>query len=212
VPPQRYHKKSIMPLALEEIQFSPSPTQPPRKRWARPEYAALESLGLLDQERLELVEGELISKMGKKRPHSNSLGLLQLWMQEIFGGRFVSTETPIDVAPLDNPRNEPEPDLIVLKEDFTTFRSSNPKPADLHLVVEIADTTLAFDLKVKAALYARAAIPEYWVLDITGRRLIVHRDPQAGTYQSVVAYAEDESVSPLSAPTAALRVRDAFPE
>jgi Uma2 family endonuclease len=201
-----------MPLALEEIQFSSTPAQPPRKRWTRAECAALESAGVLEQEQLELVEGELISKMGKNRPHVTSLALLQLWMQQIFGGRFVVAESPIDVAPEDNPTSEPQPDLIALKRDLTTFRSTNPKPSDLHLVVEIADITLAFDLKVKAALYARASIAEYWVLDVPGRRLIVHRDPQAGLYQSVVAYGEGESVSPLGASAAALRVGDAFPE
>jgi Uma2 family endonuclease len=161
---------------------------------------------------LTLMEGELISKMGKGRPHVNSLSLLHIRLQQIFGGRFVVIASPIDVAPEDNPSNEPEPDLIALKRDLTTFRSTNPKPADLHLLVEIADTTLAFDLKPKAALYARAGIPEYWVLDVPGRRLIVHRDPQAGLYQSVVAYGEGESVSPLGATAAALRVGDAFPE
>jgi Uma2 family endonuclease len=200
-----------MPFALEEIEFAPTP-QPPRKRWSRAECAAIESAGLLSQENLELVEGELISKMGKKRPHVNSAVLLQLWMQQTFGGRFVVAESPIDVAPEDNPTNEPQPDLIALKYDVTTFRSTNPKPADLHLVVEIADTTLAFDLKVKAALYARAGILEYWVLDVTRRRLIVHREPQAGRYEFVAAYGEDESISPLIDSTVSLRVGDIFPE
>jgi len=201
-----------MPFALEEIQFVPTPAQPPRKRWSRAECAAIESAGLLSQENLELVEGELISKMGKKRPHVNSAVLLQLWMQQTFGGRFVVAESPIDVAPEDNPTNEPQPDLIALKYDVTTFRSTNPKPGDLHLVVEIADTTLAFDLKVKAALYARALIAEYWVLDVTRRRLIVHRKPQAGRYEFVAAYGEDESISPLIDSTVSLRVGDVFPE
>jgi hypothetical protein len=120
-----------MPLALEEIQFAPTPAQPPRKRWSRVECAALEAAGLLNQERLELVEGELISKMGKKRPHVTSFVLLQLWMQQTFGGRFVIAESPIDVAPEDNPTNEPEPDIIALKNDVTTFRSANPNPCDL---------------------------------------------------------------------------------
>jgi len=61
-------------------------------------------------------------------------------------------------------------------------------------------------------LYARAGIAEYWVLDVPARRLIVQRDPQAGRYLSVVAYGEGESVSPLGASGAALRVGDAFPE
>src|SRR5947209_7069527 len=96
-----------------------------------------------------------------------------------FGERFVHPESPIDVAPEDNPTNEPEPDLIVLNRDLSNFSSANPRPQDLHLVVEVSDTTLNFDLTIKTALYARAGIVEYWVLDVSGRRLIVHRDPQS---------------------------------
>jgi len=137
--------------------------------------------------------------------------LLFAWLIQVFGGRFVNSEAPIDVAPEDNPTNEPQPDLIVLSPDYSAFRSAIPQPQDLRLVVELADTTLAFDLTVKAALYARAGIVEYWVLDVQGRRLVVHRDPQAGQYRSIVAYGEQESVAPLSAPDASFRVGDVFP-
>jgi len=165
-------------------------------------------LGALEGQKMELVEGELINKMGKKRPHSNSLELLQRMLLGVFGRRL-NRETPIDVAPDDNPTNEPEPDLIVLKRDLSEFQE-NPRPGDVDLVVEIADTTLGFDRGIKARLYARAGIADYWVLDVNGRRMIVHRDPRDGQYQSVIAYGIDESVSPLAAPGAAFRVRDAF--
>ncbi len=92
----------------------------------------------------------------------------------------------------------------MLKREFATF-DSNPQPQDLALVVEIADSTLKFDLTVKAVLYARAAIAEYWVLDVVGKRLIVHRSPVSDAYTSVVAYGEDEVIAPLSAPEAWLR-------
>jgi Uma2 family endonuclease len=98
----------------------------------------------------------------------------------IFGETFINAGAPIDVAPEDNPMNEPEPDLIVLKRSFWEFKSSNPLPQDLHLVVEISDTTLSFDLTKKAALYARAGIVEYWALDVAARRLVVHREPTEG--------------------------------
>ena len=68
----------------------------------------------------------------------------------------------------------PKPDLIVLNREFETF-DSNPQPQDIALLVEIADSTLNFDLTIKAALYARAGIAEYWVLDVVAKRLIVHR-------------------------------------
>ena len=137
----------------------------------------LERSGLLDQQRLELVEGELISKMGKKRPHVNALTLVQGWLVQVFGLHF----TP------------------------------NPRAQDLRLVVEIADTSLNFDLTVKAALYARAKVFEYWVLDVVGRRLLVHRNPRSGAYADITVYDQHESVSPLAAPHASFRVADAFP-
>jgi Uma2 family endonuclease len=80
------------------------------------------------------------------------------------------------------------------------------------LVVEVSDSTLSFDLRTKAALYARAQIVEYWVLDIAGRRLIVHRNPEAGRYTSVVAYGAEETASPLAAPESCLRIKDVLPE
>ena len=197
-----------MPIALTEIPAPVVPSDPPRKRWTRAECAALEAAGLLRQERLELVEGELIGKMGKKRPHVSSFTVLQAWLMQVFGWRFVNSEAPIDVAPEDNPTNEPEPDVIVLQQDQSSF-TSNPRPPDLRLVV-VADSSLGFDLKVKAALYARAGIVEYWVLDVTGRRSLVHRNPVSGMYADVAAYSEHESVSPLAAPQAQFRVADAF--
>jgi Uma2 family endonuclease len=121
----------------------------------------------------------------------------------------VNQEAPIDVAPRDNPTNEPQPDAIVFALRGA-FRTSVPQPVDLDLVVEIADSTLRFDLTVKAGLYARAGIVEYWVLDLTGRQLIVHREPEAGSYRSVIAYNESEKVAPLAAPQNELLVGDVF--
>lgn len=123
---------------------------------------------------------------------------------------FVNPESSIDVAPKDHPTSEPEPDIIVLKRELTHFPSHNPKPEDLHLVVEVADTSLSFDLTTKAELYARAGIVEYWVLDVTGRRLIVHREPKVSGYSSVIVYSEGESVSPLAASQKQFRVADAL--
>lgn len=173
-----------MPTAVTD---RPAKLDPPRKLWTRPEYDGLLSSGLLDCPRLELIEGELIDKTRKKRAHVNSLTLLLGWLLEVFGARFVNPAAPIDVAPEDNPSNEPEPDLIVLKRDLSHFTNENPRPQDLQLVVEVADSTLGFDLTTKAAVYARAGIVEYWVLDIAGRRMIVHRDPQMGRYAYVAA-------------------------
>ncbi len=132
-----------------------------------------------------------------------------------FGEQFVNPEAPIDVAPEDNPTNEPEPDLVVLASPSREFQDANPRPGDLRLVVEISDSTLGFDLTTKAELYARAGIVEYWVIDVAARRLVVHletahRDPREGLYRSITAYGEDETVTPLASPGPEFRVADAF--
>lgn len=199
-----------MPVPLLEIPSSPPPLIPERKRWTRAECTVLEASDLFHHERVELIEGELIRKMGKKRRHVSTLTLLRAWMTQVFTDEFVDTEAPIDVAAEDNPVNEPEPDLIVLDRPTSTF-DQNPGPRNLRLVVEIADSSLAFDLSTKAILYARAAIVEYWVVDVAGRRLIVHRQPQAGRYQSVIAYGDSEIVAPLAASGRQFPVAAIFP-
>jgi Uma2 family endonuclease len=167
-------------------------------------------LDLQGLDHLELIEGELINKMGKKRPHTNVMVALHLWLIRVFGGEYVNQEASIDVAPEDNPINEPQPDLVVLTRRSNEIQAANPQPRDLRLVVEVSDSTVTFDRSTKAALYARAGIVEYWVADIPRRRLIVHRDPREGQYRSVAAYSEGESVSPLAAPDQQLPVAEAF--
>jgi Uma2 family endonuclease len=216
-----------MPTVVTERPYRPVPTEPSRRRWTRAECAALERLGLWDYERLELVDGELISKVGNKRPHNidgepiNTMGknrrhtftltAIRNWLIMAFGGPYVDTEASIDVAPDDNPTSEPQPDVIVLTRASWEIRDANPQPADLRLVVEISDSTLGFDLTTKAALYPRAGIADYWVLDVQARRLIVHRDPRNGLYQSITAYRAHEAVAPLAAPDREFPVAEAFP-
>ena len=199
-----------MPTALQETPAIPVTLFPPRKIWTREECVALEVSGLLGQHKYELVLGELISRMSKGRLHTIVLMNVLRWLFKAFGEEFVNAETPIDVAPNDNPTNEPQPDLIVLKKNYDEFRD-NPQPRDFHLVVEISDSTLCYDLMVKGPLYARAGISEFWVVDIQGKQVIVHSEPSEGRYSSVVAYACGETIIPLAAPHAAFPVASAFP-
>jgi Uma2 family endonuclease len=164
-----------MLTGVTQSPYRPVPMDPPRKRWTRSECSAIEASGVLAQQRLELVEGELINKMGKNRPHTITLTAVRVVLELMFGGQHVDTETTVDVAPEDNPTSEPQPDLVVLQKPSQEYRKGNPQPADLRLVVEISDSTLGFDLTAKARLYARAGIVEYWVFDIEARSLVVHR-------------------------------------
>jgi hypothetical protein len=114
-----------MPIAFTEIPAPPIPLDPPRKVWTRAECLVLEESGLLDGQHLELIEGDLINKRGKKRPHVNSLSLMMAWLVQVFGARFVNQGAPIDVAPEDNPTNEPEPDGIVLRRELCSGSAGN---------------------------------------------------------------------------------------
>jgi hypothetical protein len=197
-----------MSTVITDRPYRPVSVDPPRKLWTRAECAALEASGLWIRSTWNWFE--LISKMGKKRPHANALVAVQAWLVRTFGEQFVNPEAPIDVASEDNPTNEPEPDLVVLAKPSREFRDANPRPGDLRLVVEISDSTLGFDLTTKGELYARAGIVEYWVVDVPAWRLVVHRDPREGLYRSVTAYSEEETASPLASPHSEFRVADAF--
>jgi Uma2 family endonuclease len=205
-----------MPVELAPAVELPVPPRspvifPPRKRWTRAECKALETTGLWDRDRLELIEGELIVKMSKNRPHMLVFMSVMKWLVGLMDPMYLNSEGPIDVAPEDNPTSEPEPDIAVLAKPGTEYPNANPPASDIRLVVEVSDSTLAFNLGPKARLYARASIPEYWVFDVADRRLIVHRDPRAGSYSDVKAYAEGEIVNPLAMPEASFPVSAAFP-
>lgn len=198
-----------MPVTLAQPAETTAPIAVRRKRWTRAECAALEATGVWDSSHLELIEGELIDKMGKNHPHSFVTSCLMHWLVGIFERVYV--EATINVAPQDTPTSEPQPDVVVMKKGHGGFRPQQPKPEELALVVEVSDTTLDFDLRVKGPLYARAGIEEYWVVDLKARRIVVHRTPAGGEYQSIEAYSEDEGVAPLAAPEQVLAVRDILP-
>jgi len=196
-----------MPVSLgETIYIPPAPQFPPRKPWTREEYEACERAGLWEGQHYELVQGELINKMGKNRRHVLASRCVSHVLGGVFGWQRVIFEGPIDVAPEDHPTSDPEPDIYVLRT--TEFAGNEPTPAELVLIVEISDTTLSFDTHIKAALYARAGVADYWVLDLNGRRLIVHRDPSGSVYKSVTEYGEKERMAPLAAPEHEILVAD----
>ncbi len=173
----------------------------PRKLWTRDEAHALVEMGFPNAEKLELIGGELIDRMGKKHPHNYWQNLIQAWLQKKFGTDYVQTEPSIYVSPEDNLRNEPEPDLIVTARSIRQYKD-NVTPEEIRLLIEVADSTVNFDLNQKAELYARAGIVEYWVIDIPAQLVHVHRSPERSSYTTVVQYAFREQINPLADPNA----------
>ena len=181
---------------------------PARKRWTRDECAFLENAGLL-KERYELLDGEVVLKMGQNRRHATAVMLVIAYLIAIFGSRRVQTQVTMEVRADDRVTNRPEPDLVVLREDLDRV----PAGSDALLAVEVSDTTQADDFGHKVALYARAGVAEYWALDLPTRRLTVFRRPDADTrlWAEKAEYTEAVEVAPLSAPDRLIRIADLLP-
>ena len=155
---------------------------------------------------VELIEGELIQMAAFSGEHLLRIGDLTRLL-------ILATEPPLFVIPqgsirLDN-RSEPEPDFTVLRSRPVGKRT--PPPADdVILVIEVSDTSLMYDLNVKAPLYARASIPEYWVVDLTARRILRHREPRDGRYKVIEEFAGEDQIVSLTEPAITISVEDIF--
>ena len=181
---------------------------PEAVRWTRYDCDAFEKAGVLNY-RYELIEG-VIYKMSQNILHARFIIKVIMWLVGLFGEDFVFSQTTIDVSPEDNPTSIPMPDAGVLNTHSGLIWPF-PKPSQILFCVELSDTTLDYDLYPKAGLYARAGIPEYWVIDIPGRKLYVHRNLSEGEYQAATIHDETEFVSLLSKPEAPVQVREFLP-
>lgn len=163
-----------------------------RKRFTRIEVDRMQELGIFDGQRCELIDGELIDKMGQNPPHAYAIRRLFAWLIALFGPDRLLIQAPIEVRPGDSEWSLPEPDIAVLAEARGEYAKRHPRGDGLLLIVEVADTSLRQDLTTKRDLYARASVGEYWVLDLQSRRLIVHRNPDNGEYRETAILNEDD--------------------
>ena len=174
---------------------------PQLKSWTVKEYRRLSELGILESaERTELIAGQIILMVAKGTPHVVTLQLLSSHLAEQLGAEQLSRSTLIrtqDPIHLDN-SSEPEPDLVIVNGGILDYVDRHPQPADIHLVVEVADFTLKYDCEVKNQLYAQANIPEYWVVDVKNRQVHIFRDPTPTGYTSQLIVSEPQSVSTLA--------------
>lgn len=167
----------------------------PRKRFTREEFEQMSELEMFAGQRYELIDGDLIDKMGQKAQHAGAIQLLLVLLSGIFEVRRIRVQSPIEVGSVDQKYNFPEPDVAVCTDYGFPVGERHPRGEELLIVVEVADTTVRGDLTIKRDLYARAGVPEYWVLNLKSRKLIVHRGLAEGRYMSVVTLTSEESVS-----------------
>lgn len=180
-----------------------------QRPWTREEFRMMAETGVLaPDERLELLDGVIVTKMTQNARHSACTLLVSYWLQEIVpSGWTVRSQLPIALSE----RSEPEPDVAVVRGLIRDFIADQPGPKSVALLVEVSDSSLKEDRRIKVALYATAGIEEVWILDVNQRRLIVHQDPENGEYRLVRILHEDESISPAFAPDRSTAVRDLLP-
>ena len=184
------------------------------KHWTRVEYERLVDLGAFRPgERLELVGGALVVREPQGGPHATAVGLAEDALRQVFGaGWTVRAQSPIAL----DEDSEPEPDIAVVPGSRRDHRRAHPSHP--VLIVEVADSSLAFDRGEKASLYARAGIADNWILNLTEQALEVYREPVAAPharyghrYGATITLRAGDRVSPLSAPTVAILVADLLP-
>ncbi len=179
------------------------------RRFTVSEYHRMSELGILvPTERTELVNGQIIAMAAKGTLHTSAVLLTQDLLSDRLGKQvFVKSQDPIRL----NDDSEPEPDILLAVRDPLAYSTHHPTAAEVLLVIEIADSSLKYDLETKAPLYAKAGILEYWVLDVVERKLHVFQQPTALEYQRQTILAETLEIAPLAFPDCAIAIRDLLP-
>lgn len=166
-----------------------------RYRFSRRQYEQMIGAGIFGpEERLELLNGELIDMAPQKSRHATAVTLLSEALPALFGGTCtIRTQLPFSL----DEHSEPEPDIAVVPGRPRDYRDAHPERA--LLIVEVAETTLAYDRTRKLRAYAQAGIAEYWILDLNGEALEVYRHPMGDTYEEQRVLEATDRVRPLMA-------------
>jgi len=195
-------------IALPSIALS----NPHAKRWGREEYYRLYKAGWFQGQRVQLVDGEILVMSPQSFEHYWSIDAVSELLRNLFGKAYwVRSQAPCPHGEW----SEPEPDISVTKgsrDDFTDH------PTTAILAVEVSKTSLLFDQGKKSHLYASMGVPDYWVLDLENRQLLVHRKPIADAgvpfghrYEQRKTLAADSHISPLEKPAAKLAIAQMLP-
>jgi Uma2 family endonuclease len=193
-------------LGDEEARM-PVEVQLPRRRFTRKEYHRMGKVGILKpNERVELIRGEIVEMSPIGPRHSAFVDTLnELLVTRLAGRAIVSVQNPVVLSD----DSEPQPDLKLLRR--RSYKQQTAETEDTLLLIEVAETSLAYDRSVKLRLYAEAGIPEYWVVDCLAESVEIHCAPTGTGYQDVTRVTDPAAtVSPQAFPDIALSLGDIF--
>ncbi|MEA5619996.1 Uma2 family endonuclease [Cronbergia sp. UHCC 0137] len=162
---------------------------------------------LSENERVELIRGEMIDMSPIGTRHSGCVLFLTNLLALLLGGRaLINVQNPIELDEI----SEPQPDIALLKPRSDFYRTSHPQPEDIFLLIEVADTTVKYDREVKIPLYAEAKIPEVWLIDVNQEVIEVYRNSIQGIYQDVQHLQKNQILSILAFPDVNINVNEIF--
>lgn len=179
---------------------------PVKHRLSADDYLRMAETGILrEDDRVQLIDGEILDMSPAGVRHSAVVGLLdELLTAAVAGEAYVRTENPLRLGDL----SVPEPDLAVVRGSARDYLRRYPTQADVFLLVEVSDSSAAFDRGEKAILYARYGIPEYWVVDLSADEVLIHTGPAETGYAAVQRYARGETWMSISLPPLRVRAED----
>jgi Uma2 family endonuclease len=177
-----------------------------KRRFTVDEYYAMAQAGILSEhDRVELIDGEIVTMSPIGLAHAAAVNRANRALVRAAGDRaIVSPQNPIRL----NAFNEPQPDLVLLRPREDLYRSTHAQLTDILLVIEIADSSLRFDRDVKASLYARHGIVEYWLVDLAASTITSYASPEGAAYSAPTVHARGEILAPIALPDCALTVED----
>jgi Uma2 family endonuclease len=155
------------------------------------EYYRMAETGILKEgDRVELIEGEIVEMSPIGSHHAACVDRAGRALNQRIGKNFiVRVQNPIRLSDL----SEPQPDLALLRPRADFYEQSHPTPDDVLLVIEVADTAVAYDRGVKVPLYARSGIAEVWLVDLTQERIEIYTQPAGASYRQMMSVARGES-------------------
>ncbi len=179
-----------------------------KKRFTVDEYHRMGETGIFGPEdRLELIDGEILEMSPIGQRHASRVARATALFVRTFGDRaVVNPQNPLQLSDW----TEPQPDIVILKPRTDFYEHLRPTPGDVLLVMEVSDTTLRFDLKIKLTYFAAAAIPEVWIQDVNEDLLHVFREPERGNYSVSMQLTRGSAVSPVTFPEMRFSMDDLF--
>jgi Uma2 family endonuclease len=183
---------------------------PSRHRFTVSDYYRMAEIGVLTEDsKVQLVDGVIFDMPPIGPGHASSVERISEMFRGRLGADFqVRVQNPVDIGP----NSQPEPDVVVVPRRDDYYRDGHPTPVDVLLLIEVADSTLRFDRSTKTRSYARAAVVEYWIANIVGDEVIVHRDPARGRYRSVQVMKRGDTIRPLAFPDVSISISDVLGE